>query len=186
MSQKIIRLGLVGIGRAGSGMHIPEVMNVPNKFTYVAGCDIIPERLHIIQSKFPDCKCYTDIDDLIADPDLEIVVIATRSVDHFVHSKKALLAGKNVLVEKPMSISYSQAAELKEISDSGEYGRLFVRHNRRFERDFIYARQLVSSGLLGFVHEIRLADTFGVRRGTDTELGPSYRRSLPPFAGKSC
>ena len=168
-NRRIIRLGLVGIGRAGKGMHMGELMDVPDKFTYVAGCDIIPERLELIKERFPGCKGYTRIEDLIADPDVEIVDIATRSVDHYAHAKMALLAGKHVLIEKPMSCTYAQAAELKEISDSGKYGRLFVRHNRRFERGYEYVRKLIDSGILGFVHEIRLArNSFGRRNDWQT------------------
>lgn len=152
-----IKMGLVGIGRAGTGMHIPEVLERPDKFTYVACCDIIPERMEKMRERFPEARPYSTIDELIADPDVELVDIATRSVDHFEHAKKALLAGKYVQIEKPMCCTYAQAAELKEISDSGKYGKLFVRHNRRVEQDFIYVQKLIDSGILGFVHEIRLA-----------------------------
>ena len=60
-NKRIIRLGLVGIGRAGKGMHMGELMDVPDKFTYVAGCDLIPERLELIKERFPGCKGYTRI-----------------------------------------------------------------------------------------------------------------------------
>ncbi len=115
-----IRIGLVGIGRAGWGMHAPEIEKNIDKATFVAACDIIPERAEAMQKRFPGCKAYTDIDALIADPNVELVSIATRSCDHFAHAKRALLAGKDVLIEKPMSICYAQALELKSISDSGK------------------------------------------------------------------
>ena len=152
-----IRIGLVGIGRAGWGMHAPEIEKNIDKATFVAACDIIPERAEAMQKRFPGCKAYTDIDALIADPNVELVSIATRSCDHFAHAKRALLAGKDVLIEKPMSICYAQALELKSISDSGKYGRLFVRHNRRFEPNFLYVRDVIESGILGRVYRILLA-----------------------------
>lgn len=165
----LIKIGLIGLGRAGWGMHLKELENKSDKFVFAAACDLIPERLEAMKEKFPNCKTYTDFRDLIADPEVELVTVATRSCDHFEHAKLALMAGKNVLVEKPMSISYAQALELKRISDSGRYGRLFVRHNRRFESNFLYVRAIIDSGMLGNVFRIELArDSYGRRNDWQT------------------
>ena len=59
------------------------------------------------------CKVYENIADLIADPDVEMVDIATRSCDHFEHVKMALEAGKDVLIEKPMCCTYAEATALR-------------------------------------------------------------------------
>ena len=157
MSVEPLRIGLVGLGRAGWGMHTNELADKGDKFVFAAACDVIPERLAAMTERFPGCRAYADIDALIADPDVELVSIATRSCDHFDHARRALLAGKDVLIEKPMSISYAQALELKRLSDSGKYGRLYVRHNRRFEANFIYVKGIIESGLLGRVYRIQLA-----------------------------
>ena len=66
-----IRIGLVGIVRAVWGMHAPEIEKNIDKATFVAACDIIPERAEAMQKRFPGCKAYTDIDALIADPNVE-------------------------------------------------------------------------------------------------------------------
>ena len=129
-----IRLGLVGVGRAGWGMHCPEVANKTDMFKFVAACDIIPERRDKMKESY-GCKTYDDIHKLVLDPDVEIVDIATRSCDHYAHARLALEAGKDVLLEKPFSETYAEACELYELAD--KLGRkIYARHNRRFEEHF--------------------------------------------------
>ena len=154
---KQIRVGLIGIGRAGWGMHTNELESRKDKFVYTAACDLIDERLERMAQRYPGCRTYKDYRELIADENVDLVCIATRSCDHFEHAKAALLAGKAVLAEKPMAITYAQALELKRISESGRYGRLYVRHNRRFEDNFVYAKGIIASGILGNVYRIVLA-----------------------------
>ncbi len=154
---KQIRVGLIGLGRAGWGGHTVELESKQDRFIYTAACDLIDERLTRMAERYPGCKTYRDYRELIADKDVDLVCIATRSIDHYKHAKEALLAGKDVLVEKPMSVSYEQALDLKCISDSGKYGKLYARHNRRFEDNFLYTKQVIESGILGNVYRIELA-----------------------------
>lgn len=147
-----IKLGLIGLGRAGMGMHCPELAGKEGKFQIVAACDVIPERLAEMAEKY-GCSTYERVEDLIADPEVELVDIATRSCDHFAHAMLALQAGKLVFLEKPMCPTHEQAMRLQSAAD----GRLYVRHNRRFEPAFIQIRDLIASGLLGDVFEIKLS-----------------------------
>ena len=166
---KPVKIGLIGLGRAGWGMHTNELESRKDKFEFAAACDLVPERLAQMKQRYPNCKTYTDLNDLINDPEVELVSIATRSCDHFEHAKKALLAGKNVLAEKPMTVKYAEALELKRISESGKYGTLYVRHNRRFEANFIYVKEVLKSGILGNVYRIQLArDNFQRRHDWQT------------------
>lgn len=160
-----IRIGLVGLGRAGWGMHLKELEDKTDKFVFVAACELIEERRQAMEERFPGCRTYEKIEDLIADSNVEMVTIATRSNDHFAHAKMALMAGKDVLVEKPMSMTYEEARELQRLSEEDDScGTLYVRHNRRFEPDFLYARSLIDSGKLGRVYEIKLARNSFQRR----------------------
>lgn len=153
-----VKIGLVGLGRAGWGMHIEELKGKEDQCVIVAACDILPERRKAMQERFPSCHVYEKIEDLINDPEVELVSIATRSVDHYRHVRMALEAGKDVLGEKPMCMTYKQALELKRLSEEEEKcGHLYIRHNRRFEPNFLFARDLINSGKLGDVYEIRLA-----------------------------
>ncbi len=114
-----IKLGIVGLGRAGAGMHCPELDSRKDMFQIVAVCDVIEERRNKMAEKY-GCSAYQTIEELVADPEVEMVAIATRSVDHFIHGKIALEAGKDVFMEKPMCRTYDEALKLKEIAE--KYG----------------------------------------------------------------
>ncbi|MCX7048141.1 MAG: Gfo/Idh/MocA family oxidoreductase [Candidatus Sumerlaeota bacterium] len=154
MTDKLIGIGLVGLGRAGWGMHVPIVEKRLDKFRYAAACDVEQDRLERMAGRF-GCKTYRNIEDLIADPDVELVDVTSRSPDHAPHAILALRAGKHVLVEKPLSVTYQDAKKIKAAADRSK-GKLFVNHNRRFEPAFNHIREIMASGILGKVYEIKL------------------------------
>lgn len=158
-----IRIGLVGLGRAGWDMHCEEFGDKTDKFKLVAVCDLIDSRCQAAKERF-GCKTYSKIEDLIADPDVEIVDIATRSCDHFKHAMMALEAGKDVFLEKPMTSDYEQAKKLQEYVSRPGAPKLFIRHNRRFEPGFMHVRKILDSGILGKILSIKLnRDSWGRR-----------------------
>ncbi|MBQ7299145.1 MAG: Gfo/Idh/MocA family oxidoreductase [Clostridia bacterium] len=152
---KPIRVGLIGLGRAGNGMHRSELRTRGDKFQFVAVCDCIEERTVGFVEEFGS-RPYTKIEDILADPEVELVTIATRSVDHYKHAKMALEAGKNVFLEKPFCMSSKQARELIRLGSEPAGPHLFIRHNRRFEAGFETAMEIIDSGKLGDVYEIKL------------------------------
>ena len=162
---KPIKVGVVGLGRIGMSVHRECLKARPDKFTVVAACDLIEERTARYAAEF-GCRTYDKIEDMIADPEVEVVDIATRSCDHYAHAKMALLAGKSVLVEKPFCETYEQAKELVWLGSQPAGPRIFVRHNRRFEEGFIKVNEIIDSGILGEVYEIRLARN-GYQRRND-------------------
>jgi len=158
-----IKVGVVGLGRIGMSVHRQCLAARPDKFKVVAACDLIPERNAKYAEEF-GCRTYENIDDLIADPEVEVVDIATRSCDHYAHSQKALLAGKSVLVEKPFCETYEEALELVKLGSQPAGPRIYVRHNRRFEEGFIKVNEIIDSGILGEVYEVRLTRNSYQRR----------------------
>jgi len=151
-----IKVGVVGLGRIGMDVHNKCLKARPDKFTVVAACDLIEDRCKEFEKIF-GCRTYLNYEDMLKDPEIEVVDIATRSCDHYIHSKMALLAGKSVLVEKPFCQTYEQAKELVRLGSQPAGPRIFVRHNRRFEEGFIKVNKIIDSGILGEVYEIRLA-----------------------------
>jgi predicted dehydrogenase len=168
-----ISVGLVGTGRAGWGMHCPELDQRPEQFTLVAACDTAPDRRERIAARY-GIPTYERIEDLLTDPQVELVDIATRSCDHAAHALLALAAGKHVNIEKPMTATHAEALQVAEAAKKSR-GKLFVRHNRRFDPDFLQVQQIMASGLLGKVYEIRLA-RHGYARRDDWQ-------TLKQFAG---
>jgi scyllo-inositol 2-dehydrogenase (NADP+) len=155
MTNEPIRLGIVGLGRAGQGMHLSEISGKTDKFRVCAVCDIIPERANSIAEKY-GARAYTSIEEFLKAPDIELVDIATRSIDHYVHAKVALAAGRNVFLEKPFCVSYAQAKELADSSNKPGTPRLFLRHNRRWEGKFNQFMDLADNGELGDVFYVHI------------------------------
>lgn len=167
-----IRVGLVGIGRAGYSMHTGEIANKKDKFKYVAGCDILPERSQMFSEEF-GAKAYTDFDEFLKDPDIELVDIATLSCNHFEHAKQALLAGKAVFLEKPFVLNTKEGRELIELARRPGSPALYIRHNRRFEHTFEMVSEIIDSGILGKVFEIKLTRN-GFQRRNDWQVLAKY------------
>lgn len=154
-SQKIIRVGIVGLGRAGFGMQTQELLRRPDKYQVVAGCDLLPAARKRFAAAIPGAKVYSSPEKLFADPDVDLVSIATRTPTHADLTIAALNAGKLVMDEKPIATSYADA---KRMAAAGRKhpGHLFFRHNRRFEAAFNDILDIIKSGILGDIVEIRL------------------------------
>jgi len=167
-----INVGIIGLGRAGMGMHVPELRSCEG-FRIVAGCDAIAERPGALADEFGS-RCYADYRELLADGEVELVVVATRSNTHVEVGVAALEAGKHVLIEKPLAADLAGADELIEAA-AGARTRLLVRHNRRFDPDFLHVKGVIDSGVLGDVFEVRLC-RHGFNRRNDWQ-------TLRRFAG---
>lgn len=135
-------------------MHCEELRGREDKFRYVAACDLLPDRCAKMAERY-GCRTYGAIDALLADPEVEMVVIATRSCDHYAHATLALQAGKDVFLEKPMTLTVEEARALQALTATAA-GTLYVRHNRRFEPAFQHVREIIAGGILGEVYEIKL------------------------------
>ena len=98
---------------------------------------------------------YDNSADFLKDQEVELVTIATRSPDHVKHAIEAAEAGKYVMVEKPIACTLADALELKKASEKFP-GKIFIRHNRRFEPAFVHIREIIKSGKLGEIFEIKL------------------------------
>jgi scyllo-inositol 2-dehydrogenase (NADP+) len=152
--RKPIQVGIAGLGRAGAGMHLKELASRAKKFQIVAVCDVIKARREGIAERC-GCKAHAKIEDLIADPAVELVDIATRSPEHAEQAIQALRAGKTVFLEKPICLSHSEAKKIQAAAAKSK-GAIYFRHNRRFEAAFNHIRQIIASGVLGEVYEIKL------------------------------
>jgi len=154
-----IRVGIVGLGRAGLEMHLPELLQMPELFTVMAVCDPSKDRRDIVTEKLPECRTYRRYEDLLDDPDVELVDIATRSDEHAQHTMQALKTRKWVNIERPFCCDYDEAMLLRACAIKAG-NRLMVRHNYRYEPAYLQVKEVVESGVLGEVYDIKM------RRGT--------------------
>lgn len=110
---------------------------------------------HIVQRhgdqagrSYPQVKVLRSVDALLADDSVQLVVVATPNTSHFDIARRALEAGKHVVVDKPFTITSNDADVLIEVARSGNRV-LSVFHNRRWDGDFLTVKQILSQKLLG-------------------------------------
>ena len=177
-----IQVGIWGLGYAGRGMFIPELAAYPEMFQIVAGCDSLEENLQAAAKESPGLREYHCGDEFLDDPDVELVAIATRSLDHVSHALQALAAGKTVFLEKPIAVDYEGAIKLKVASEKYP-GKLYFRHNRRFEPQFQHVLKICESGVLGELYEVKLhrhAYLGGANWQTSIAQGGGYLNNWGP------
>ena len=171
---RIIKVGIVGLGRAGIGMHSSELAEYPDRFAIVAACDHAKERLENLPERFKGAKLYIDYSEMLQDDNVELVSIATRHPEHVPMALQALEAGKYVNIDKPYALNNREMAQLAE-ADKKYPGRIFLRHNRRYEAPFQKAMKLIATGVLGEINTVKLYRSVGYCRRNDwmtmTEFG---------------
>ena len=153
--QKPIRIGIWGLGRAGWGMHCIELDRFKDEYEIAAGCDLEQDRVDKFLKKYPKAKGYTDGNKFLADKNIELVAVAVRSLQHVDYAIRALKAGKLVFLEKPIAVSVKGLKKLEQAAKDYP-GKIFCRHNRRFEACFNHVLEIIHSGILGEVYEIKL------------------------------
>jgi predicted dehydrogenase len=143
-----VRVGLVGLGFWGP--------NLARNFDDLPGatlawlCDSDEERRTGVAERFPEARTTADLDELLNDPDLEAIVIATPVVTHHALSKQALEAGKHVFVEKPMALEGEDAEELVQLAEERDLV-LMPGHLLLYHPGVRKLKELVDSGELGRV-----------------------------------
>ena len=163
---KKIKAAVIGLGRIGRMGHIPELLACPEEFEITAVADHVPERLENLPDGLGKVKKYPDLKSLLEDDDVEMITIGVRHADHVPMALEILNAGKIAVVEKPIATS---VAEMDVLLDAGRKhpGKLFFRHNRRFEPAFIKVRQLIGAGIIGEVQYVKLYRSVGYCRRND-------------------
>ncbi|MEK7482576.1 MAG: Gfo/Idh/MocA family oxidoreductase, partial [Patescibacteria group bacterium] len=111
----MIKAAVVGFGYWGPN-HVRNLLKLAT-VKAVCVCDSSSERLEAAKSQYPDIQTAPRFDDIVNDSEIEAVVIALPAALHFDFAKKALLAGKNVLVEKPLTLSSEEARELVDLAE---------------------------------------------------------------------
>lgn len=146
-----LHTGIIGFGVGGNTFHAPIIATTEgfeiNKIRARKDSEVTLAR-----QRYPGVSITANADEIINDPNIELVVIATPNDSHHSLAKQAMLAGKHVVVDKPFTITTSDADDLLKIAK--ETNRvLSVHHNRRFDSDFKTIEKLLKSGLLGELAE---------------------------------
>lgn len=147
MTTRKVRWGVIGAGGIADRRTIPGILQSSNaELIAVAGTSADSAR--VVAAKYGVPDFYDNEDDLLANPQVEAVYIATPVAAHHEQAAKAARLGKHILLEKPLALTAAQSAELVDLCD--ERGVLFAAGMMmRFHRDHVKAKQLISSGALG-------------------------------------
>jgi predicted dehydrogenase len=141
-----VRVGQVGLGAWGANL----VRNLDELADLSWICDDAEERRELFARRFPNARVTSDIADILADPAVEAVVIATPVPTHYQLTRAALGAGKHVFVEKPPAMRAGEMEDLVTLAE--ERGRVLMPgHLLLYHPGVLKLKQLVDSGDLGEV-----------------------------------
>jgi predicted dehydrogenase len=162
----VTRLGVVGLGYWGPNLarnfdRLPEA-----ELAWI--CDASEEAVERWTPSFPDARTSTELDELLADPSLDAVVVATPVATHAELALRVLEAGKHCFVEKPVAQS---PAEAEQVADAAGDRVLMVGHLLEYHPGVERLKQLIDSGDLGeirYVYSNRL--NLGVLRTSENAL----------------
>lgn len=176
-----VQTGLIGFGYAGQTFHAPLIRAA-------AGLELAAvssrDAAKVYTRLGTDVRVHADAAALIADPAIELVVIASPNATHYPLALAALAAGKHVVIDKPFAADASQAAALVRVADEGGL-LLSVFHNRRWDSTTRTAQRLLAAGTLGAIRHAALHfDRFRpqpqARWKEDAEAGGGLWMDLAP------
>jgi predicted dehydrogenase len=147
----MIEIAVVGVGGWGKNLarnyyQLPEA-----NLRYI--CDLDAKKLEEMQRLYPGVATTNSFDQLLEDPELQAVVIATTGPTHYKLAKQALLAGKDVYVEKPFVLHVAEAHELTKLAESNKR-ILMVGHLLEYHPVVTRLKEMINTGDLGDVYYI--------------------------------
>lgn len=165
----IINTALCSFGMSGWVFHAPFIGVSPG-FTLYA---VWERSKNLAEQKYLGVKTYRTLEEMLADEAVELVIVNTPNYTHYEYTKKALEAGKHVIVEKPFTVSVAEADELIQLAKE-QNKLLSVYHNRRYDSDFKIVKKIIQEGWIGDVVEAE----FHFDRYKE-ELSPKVHKETP-------
>jgi predicted dehydrogenase len=152
-------VGILGYGAIGHEHN--KAIRAVDGLELTAVCDTNPERIASARELAPDVAAHADGAAMLADDDVDIVIVSTWPSTHAEWALAALRAGKHVVVEKPFCITTDEADEMVEAAAAGDR-TLAVYQNRRWDPDYLALKRIVRSGAIGEVfHYESFIGSFG-------------------------
>ena len=165
---KRLRIGIIGCGGIANGKHMPSIKAV-DRADMVAFCDLIPERAEKAAKEYgtPDAKVYTDYQELLKDPTIDVVHVLTPNRSHAQLTIDALHAGKHVMCEKPMAKTAEDARRM--VQAAKETGKkLTIGYQHRHKPESLFLKSVIERGDLG---DIYYAKALAIRRRSTPNWG---------------
>ena len=159
-------LGIIGFGGM-AGHHYTQLSKGNTKVSIKGVYDLNPERLKVAEEK--GLVAYSSREELLNDPEIDIVLVATTNEVHAELAIEAMAHGKHVICEKPVTPTADELITVMEAAK--KYGKVFtVDQNRRTNKDFVLMKRTVESGVIGkpYVIESRVEGSRGMPSGWRT------------------
>jgi predicted dehydrogenase len=168
MTVQEIGVGVIGYGLAGRAFHTPYVRATPG----MALRAIVTRNPAKVHADLPDMRVVPDVAALLAEPGIDLVVVASPDALHAEHAVAALEAGKHVLIDKPFATSLADARRVAAAADAADR-QVTVFQNRRWDADFRTLQRLIAEGALGEI--VQFESHFDRWRPTPTGLWKEAR-----------
>ena len=149
MIDQPIKTGLLAFGMSGRIFHAP-FLNAHPGFSFTAVTERSQKK---VNQFYPHVKSYLTTEELIEDPELELIIINTPNNTHFKYAQQALMGGKHVLIEKPFATSVAETKELYDLAARMQK-HVMAYQNRRWDSDFESVKKVIESGQLGKLIEV--------------------------------
>lgn len=151
---KEVRWGIIGVGNVCEVKSAPAMNLVPNsRLVAVMRRNEVKVKDYAQRHQVP--KWYTDAEELVKDPEVNAIYIATPPHLHLSYTEMAAKAGKPVYVEKPMARTYAECQEMIEICDKANVP-LYVAYYRRALPHFVKIKDLIEKGAIGKIRTVHI------------------------------
>ena len=158
-----LRVGIAGLGRAALFAHLPALKTLSDLYRLVAVCDLMKERRDIVEKDNPDLHTYRRVEDMLDDPEIDVVLVSLPTSDHVPCALSALRRDKWTVVESPLAVSHDDAKVLQAASVKAR-GKLFAYTPGLFSPEFRLAQAALDDTRLGEIFEVRVRRQDYLRR----------------------
>lgn len=169
-----IKVGVIGIGFFGE-KHV-DVLSKMRGVEVSAICTRRPDRLSEVAKIYNIPNVYTDYNEMLSNPDIDMVTIVTHASDHLQPTISALKAGKHVFLEKPMAISVKECDTIVTEANLSNVN-FMVGHICRFENNYAMAKKEIESGSIGKILYIYS------RRNLSSAVTQGVLEKISPISG---
>ncbi|GGD90319.1 Gfo/Idh/MocA family protein [Paenibacillus nasutitermitis] len=142
--QDVLNVGIIGLGEVAQTIHLPVLEALPNHYWIGALCDISPKLVECMGSKYRVASLYTDAAEIVKQADLDVIFILSSDEFHAENAIAAANNGKHVFIEKPMTLTLSEADAIIDARDKNGV-KMMVGYMRRYASAFEQAVQEAGS-----------------------------------------
>ncbi|SLJ90495.1 MULTISPECIES: Gfo/Idh/MocA family protein [unclassified Paenibacillus] len=158
MEQKILNVGIIGLGEVAQVIHLPVLESLPHQYRIAALCDISPKLVTYLGEKYRVRNLYTDAAQLVKQADLDVVFVLNSDEYHAECAIAAANNNKHVLIEKPMCLTEAEADAIIEAQNKNNV-KVLVGYMRRYSASFLEAAKQI--GGIGKIQYARVRDIIG-------------------------